>query len=127
MAAELASKLGASLALLHVISDKPLPKELQDMIEFEQINDSRNDILKNSGELILDKAVHIVKLRIQADSSRQIEQGDPADAIVQYAEDNQVDLIVLGRRGLNEDNAMLLGSVSRKVTNLTTINCLMVK
>ena len=127
MAAKLAEKLGTSLILLHIIRDKPLPKELQDMIEFEQINDSRIDILKNSGQMILDKAKEIAEQNRVVSVTSEMKQGNPADIIVDFAEKNSVDLIVLGRRGLGEVKAMLLGSVSRKVTNLTAINCLTIK
>ena len=127
LAATLAAKLDASLCLLHVISDAPLPKELRQMIEYEQINESRLDILKNSGSVMLDNAAE----RAGKQGARKIEQamrqGDPADAIVQFAEDNDIDLIVMGRRGLGQLKALLLGSVSRKVCNTTTISCLTVK
>ena len=41
--------------------------------------------------------------------------GDPAKAIVAFAEKEQVDLIVIGRRGLGGLSSWLLGSVSKSI------------
>ena len=43
--------------------------------------------------------------------------GDPAQQIVELAAKLEIDLIVIGSRGLNKVSEMLLGSVSRKVTH----------
>ncbi len=126
-AGALAAQLDATLLALHVISDAPLPKELRQMIELEQINESRLEILKNSGTMILDR----VAAKARESGAQRIEtemrQGDPADVIVKAADEGQVDLIVMGHRGLGEVKALLLGSVSRKVCNLAAVNCLTVK
>ena len=53
--------------------------------------------------------------------------GDPATEIVSYADNNAIDLIVLGSRGLGQVESMLMGSVSRKVGNKTKADCLIVK
>lgn len=45
------------------------------------------------------------------------DHGDPAAAILSTAEREQVDLIVLGRRGLGGLSQLLLGSVSRSVVD----------
>jgi nucleotide-binding universal stress UspA family protein len=52
--------------------------------------------------------------------------GDPANAIVGYADRNGIDLIVLGSRGLGQVEGMLMGSVSRKVSNLAAVACMVV-
>jgi nucleotide-binding universal stress UspA family protein len=38
-----------------------------------------------------------------------------------------VDLVVLGTRGLGQVKGMLMGSVSRKVTNLAETSCLIIR
>lgn len=50
-----------------------------------------------------------------------VEVGDPARAIVEYAERGAYDLIVMGSRGLNPVKGVFLGSVSYKV--LCTAPC----
>jgi len=45
----------------------------------------------------------------------EILQGPPADAILRVAKTRDVDLIVMGARGLGSLGSLLLGSVSQKV------------
>jgi nucleotide-binding universal stress UspA family protein len=42
-------------------------------------------------------------------------RGDPASAILEVADDEEVDLIVIGRRGMGRLKGVLVGSVSEKV------------
>jgi len=44
--------------------------------------------------------------------------GGPARMIVKFSEDHDVDLIVIGSRGMSDSTRHLLGSVSHKVTSL---------
>ncbi len=53
--------------------------------------------------------------------------GTPAEAIVQYAREQQVDQIVMGAQGQNALSALLLGSVVNKVLHLATVPVLVVK
>ena len=48
-------------------------------------------------------------------------RGDAATAILDVAEDEDVDLIVMGRRGLGRLKGALVGSVSEKVTRHATV------
>lgn len=48
-----------------------------------------------------------------------VKVGQPARTIVGFAEEREVDLIVLGSRGLGDVEGYLLGSVSHKVTSLS--------
>jgi nucleotide-binding universal stress UspA family protein len=45
----------------------------------------------------------------------RIEYGHTAETIVRVANEEQIDLIVMGSRGLTAASALLLGSVSHKV------------
>ena len=53
--------------------------------------------------------------------------GDPASSIISFAKRRSIDLIVLGTRGLGSSAGSIMGSVSRKVTNNSESNCLIVK
>lgn len=48
-------------------------------------------------------------------------RGVPGSEIVKYANDKKVDLVVIGSRGLNSLQEMVLGSVSHKV--MKRVNC----
>ena len=60
------------------------------------------------------------------DLSIVVKRGNPADVICQYAADNGVDCIVMGRRGLGGIRAVL-GSVSAGVLRGTDLPVLVVK
>lgn len=53
--------------------------------------------------------------------------GTPAEAIVQYAQEQQVDQITMGAQGQGVLSALLLGSVVSKVLHLATVPVLIVK
>jgi nucleotide-binding universal stress UspA family protein len=53
--------------------------------------------------------------------------GNPADVIVQEAEDSGADLIVVGNRGLNAAQRMILGSVSTNVVHHAKCDVLVVR
>jgi nucleotide-binding universal stress UspA family protein len=56
-----------------------------------------------------------------------ISVGTPAEAIVQYAQEQGVDEIVMGRQGESPLTALLLGSVVNKVLHLADMPVLLVK
>ncbi len=53
--------------------------------------------------------------------------GHPGPAIIEYANEEKVDLVVLGSRGLNTLQEMVLGSVSHKVVKRVDCPVLIVK
>ena len=55
-----------------------------------------------------------------------VKSGDAADVIADYAKANDVDIIVMGRRGLGGVRAML-GSVSQRVAHETDLPLLLVR
>jgi nucleotide-binding universal stress UspA family protein len=62
---------------------------------------------------------------LQADTI--VAQGDPGEAIVQVANERNADLIIVGHRGLNQFERLLLGSVSSKVVHRATCDVLVVR
>jgi len=57
----------------------------------------------------------------------RVMRGDPAEEIVNFARDNQIDLLVLGSRGRSKIGGMLLGSVSNRVCQISGCTTVMVK
>jgi nucleotide-binding universal stress UspA family protein len=125
VAADLAKCHRASIVLLHVIPDEPLPKELMKMIVKGEITESRMEILRDSAEIILQDAQEKLHQAGVTEDKCEYIMGDPASKILEYAVDNRVDLIVIGHRGLGTE-ASFLGSVARKLVNMTKISCLVV-
>ena len=56
-----------------------------------------------------------------------IGSGDPATSVAGFAKRRNVDLIVVGTRGLSKVKASSMGSVSRKLLGLTDVNCLVIR
>ncbi|VEF47248.1 universal stress protein [Bacillus freudenreichii] len=54
-------------------------------------------------------------------------QGDPGPAIVEYANKSTCDMVIIGSRGLNTLQEMVLGSVSHKVAKRVDSPVLIVK
>lgn len=54
-------------------------------------------------------------------------QGDPADAILDVAEENKADLIVVGNKGMTGAKRFLLGSVPNKVSHHAPCSVLIVQ
>lgn len=57
----------------------------------------------------------------------RIEHGVPKDTIIQVGNTHEYDLLVIGTRGLNAFQEMMMGSVSHKVVKEVTIPVLVVK
>lgn len=56
-----------------------------------------------------------------------IQSGSPAEEIALFAKSEQIDLIVIGSRGLGEIKGILLGSVSDRVAHISPCPVLIVK
>lgn len=54
-------------------------------------------------------------------------QGDPAEALLEYADEHRADLIVIGSRGFGTLKELFLGSVSHYVVQHATIPVLVIK
>ena len=54
-------------------------------------------------------------------------QGDPADAILDVAEEQRADLIVVGNRGMTGKRRFMLGSVPNKLSHSAPCSVLIVK
>jgi nucleotide-binding universal stress UspA family protein len=123
VAAELAKCHGSSVFLLHVIRDLALPKEIMAMIQAGEVTESRMQILQDSADIILGNAQRQLEQAGVTGIARDCLLGDPPSMILQYAEENGIDLIVLGHRGLGPTRG-LLGGVARKLVNMSTISVL---
>jgi nucleotide-binding universal stress UspA family protein len=127
MAANLAAQHDAELLIVHVIRDMQLPPEIREVPELESFNHTREDILRRIAETTLKGAKSIAKKGGAKKIQSVIGSGDPASSIIGFAKRRNIDLIVIGTRGLGKIKGTLLGSVSRKVTNNTETNCLVVR
>ena len=143
LAAELSSKLGAELSLVHVLMHGRPAKELVRMAEVEHMVETAHreffpdvaytsggafraldaaDLENRTGRVIAalgDQLMHRAEERCGdlgvKIAQTSIRSGDYADEIIEAAESASADMIVLGSRGLGPVKRTVLGSVSQKV------------
>ena len=127
LAADVAAKYGSSLDILHVVRHMQLPPELRRMAQVEKIAGREADILAFVAQKILSGAEARAKKKGAKDVCTAMDDGDPATAIIKHAKRHHADLIVMGTRGLGKVKEVFLGSVSRKVCNLSPASCLTVR
>lgn len=113
-AQELAALYQAGLTLLHIVEDIPLSMTafgdvgaiyLTPASQEQQANSARVKLADLAKEMSLDTAVRL-----------EVVEGYPNTSINTYAEENQVDLIVIGHSAKHGLLGLLMGSTAETVT-----------
>lgn len=143
LASELATKLLADLHIVHVLMHGRPPEEMVRMAEVEHIAESVHETVRpgvtyNAGRAydlfapsddtasrvrmiaaLGENLVATAKSRAQEWGVQNVQtetrNGDYADEILDAAEEQQADMIVIGSRGLGTIRGTVLGSISQKV------------
>ena len=89
------------------------------------LSDAILDSVTKAGNVILDRALEMVPAGIAKESFS--DTGAPAVVVLDFAETNDIDLIVMGSRGLGVVKGVLLGSVSQYVVEQSKCPVLVVK
>ncbi|MEF8833965.1 MAG: universal stress protein [Halofilum sp. (in: g-proteobacteria)] len=149
----IASCFGARVLLAHVQVEEPSDSDVRGMTEvWQQVGpqpfgvlhmddivqhvgstpgrehvDTREKALQEIGNEVLENA----RQKAQEAGVEKVEtrllHGDPAKAIIDVADLQGVDLVVMGSRGAGRVEGVLLGSVSQKVSSGVTASCLTVR
>jgi len=127
LAVELAKVHNASLYAINVIRQIQIPPEMQNMARVESLGENRLSVLEFIANQILDDAEQRIRAKGATFAKKSIGHEDPATSISRYAKKHGIDLVVIGTRGLSKVKALLLGSVSRKVTEICNVNTLIVR
>jgi hypothetical protein len=114
----LAETCGAKLNFLYVANINQLAINAV-------LSDAILDSVTKAGNVILDRALEMVPVGIEKESFS--DTGSPAVVILDFAESNGIDLIVMGSRGLGVVKGVLLGSVSQYVVEQSKCPVLVVK
>jgi nucleotide-binding universal stress UspA family protein len=94
--------------------------------ELEETYQRQAEELEQKGKNLLGDMLHFLEITGVSASSILL-RGDAATEIIEYANKNQVDLILCGSRGLSQVQSWLLGSVSRKLIHYASCSILVVK
>ena len=97
------------------------------MARVESLGETRLNVLEFIANQILDDVAVRVKSNGTTLAKKSIGHEDPASSICEYAKKHQIDLVIIGTRGLSKVKALLMGSVSRKITEICEVNCLIVR
>ena len=124
-AVELAVRLGATLRIVSAYEPVPagrlreeaqqVPPDLQWMINPREDVDAT---LRNAAGAALEGGV---------EAETYARQGDPADAILDVAEEQGADLIVVGNKGMTGARRFLLGSVPNRVSHHAPCSVLIIR
>ncbi|WP_078551260.1 universal stress protein [Bacillus alkalicellulosilyticus] len=95
---------------------------------------SKADVLRNWDSLGIKETRQNKLVTIERQAQKEnikyeikIVRGEPGPAIIKYANEYKIDLVVIGSRGLNKLQEMVLGSVSHKVAKRVTCPVMIVK
>ncbi|NIP62371.1 MAG: universal stress protein [Nitrosopumilaceae archaeon] len=117
-ACDLAKNYQSFITIIY-IAEKPTPLNLLDKKEYMKIT-------KRFGKKILEKGKENA-LKRGLDAKAILKEGNVADEIVEYAKNDNTNLIIMGRKGLGKATRFLIGSVSSKLTNNSPCSLLIVK
>ncbi len=116
-----------NIQVLHVLEWQTynVPMMLDVSTRKKVINLSREKSLK-AGKKILDNLQKKLSLRFKSVKSELVE-GDIAEKLIQKAEKEDIDLVIVGCRGLGNITSFILGSVSQRIMTYAPCSVLIVK
>jgi nucleotide-binding universal stress UspA family protein len=125
-AAELAASVGAAMEIVSAYEPvatqrlkeeaRQVPEDLQHMVTPREEVDAT---LREAAEMV--KSLGVTEVKTHA------REGEPADAILDVAEERGSDLIVVGNKGMTGAKRFLLGSVPNKVSHHAPCSVLIVR
>ena len=115
-AVELARVSGASLDVVSAYEPATAP-QLSPAERLEVPGDVQYEVAgRQEVNLVLDRAAGEAE-RVGVSVSTHAREGDPADALLDVAEETKADLLVVGNKGMTGAKRFLLGSVPNKVSH----------
>lgn len=125
-AISLAAQIGARLEIVSAyepVSEQRLREEKQQVPgDLQWMVTPREDV-----DATLEEAAEEARTTGVAEVRVHARQGDPADAILDVAEELDADLIVVGNKGMTGAKRFLLGSVPNKISHHAPCSVLIVR
>jgi nucleotide-binding universal stress UspA family protein len=115
--------LQGSGATIHLVCAYPAPSALERLgmtakTDPVSLRGVAADVLARDERRFLEAGFNVQK---------QAREGDPADTLIQVANDTDADMIVVGARGVSGVRRFVLGSVSSKLSHHTPTSLLIVR
>ena len=105
-------RFGATLHLLHVIDTS--------LVDVRALGPSYREAVQEPGHRAMGRLAAVAE-ELEVATRRSIMQGHPGRAVLDYVDDNDVDLVAMGRRGQTGLERLLLGSVADHVLGRATV------
>jgi nucleotide-binding universal stress UspA family protein len=123
-AVDVASALGAKLELVTAyaaVSEQRLRSERREAPADVRATNPRQEVESSLAEAAEEARAAGVDVTTTA------RQGDPADVIIEVAEERKADLVIMGNKGMTGAKRFLLGSVPNKVSHHAPCSVLIVR
>ena len=152
LACTIAQKFDAGVKFVHVLQHAHSPERLLGAVDEDKLDaDTRQAldeartagnlamgsafalptipeaVLKKVGEAILTRATETAARNGIAKVESELLDGEPTNRILETAERDRAQMIIMGMRGLGEVTGMLMGSVSYKVNHFAPCTCVTVR
>ena len=152
LACTMAKKFDAGVKFVHVLQHGYSPERLLGAIEEDKLDagtrqaldDARSagrlyigsafalpaipkTVMEKLGEAILARASEMAARNGISKVETELLDGDPTNRILEMAERDRAQIIIMGMRGLGEVTGMLMGSVSYKVNHFAPCTCITVR
>ncbi len=126
-ASEIAASLKAKVIILYVLKTHELPEGLREYAKLEHVAGTDIEVLKEVAGHLVAHAERRSKEKGVDDIVGEVQVGPVARTIIARAQHHDVDMIVVGSRGLGNIEATLRGGVSHRVELLAKCPVLTVK
>ncbi len=125
---DLAEKCGAKVTVLSVSHHATTPLGMIGTpVPGEILETYSKELMDSTAKLLAEAVEKAREKKPDLEIEPKLMEGRPADTIIQIAEDEKMDLIVIGSRGLSGLKRFFLGSVSNEVVNHAKCPVLVVK
>lgn len=116
---DLAATLGADLHTLSVVDTRDVDTSLTNLNPESQNEHKR--MLEGQAETAVSAVARLAEPHLSGDITTSVQHGLPFRTITEYAETNDIDIIVMGTHGRTGVERVLLGSVAEKTLRTSNV------
>ena len=125
-----AKVFGSEIILLYVVDERYAPPSsllsfISDRTSLKEAKNELKRVLETGAQAMLDKTASMIKEE-GIKSKITIRVGSPAKEIVETAKEMKCDIIIMGSRSLKSGRLRALGSVARRVAEITPCEVMLV-